>query len=112
MDDQTIEMSTFMLGILKSGAAYLPIDRQNPIDRSLEILNDSKTKIILTRSQVIKDISFTRLQNIKNINKHILLTQKRQQITDLDMLPMPDRSLVDYNKYNQHIGEGCVMKGI
>lgn len=45
------------LGILMSGAAYLPIDPENPKERILQIINDAEVKIILTQSWVEDRIS-------------------------------------------------------
>ena len=110
MDDHTIDMIISILGILKAGAAYFPIDLQNPVDRNHVILDDSKANVILTRSGIIKDIPFHWLQNLQNIKEQVIVTPKRQPILDLDMLPIPDRSLVDYEKYDRYIGEGPCMK--
>ena len=38
----------------------------------------------------------------------IILTKTRNQINDLDTLPIYDRSLVDYSKYNKNIGHAGV----
>ena len=35
----------------------------------------------------------------------VLLTTNRKQINNLDDLPTYDRSLVDYSKYNETIGQ-------
>ncbi len=112
MDNQSIEMIICILAVLKSGAAYLNVDRHNPDERNLFLLNDSNSQYLLTRSHFVKDKPYRRLQNLQNIGDKIFVTSKRKQIVDLDMLSMPDRNLVDYNKYNQHIGEGCVMNSI
>lgn len=45
-------------------------------------------------------------------NLSIKLTSPRPQITDFDRLPFPDRSLVDYEKYNQYIGQALVKNSI
>ena len=43
------------------------------------------------------------------INKNnIVLTSTRKQINNLDTLPVYDRSLVDYKKYNDQIGHAGV----
>ncbi len=39
---------------------------------------------------------------------NIILTKTRNQINDLDTLPVYDRSLVDYSKYNKNIGHAGV----
>ncbi len=41
-------------------------------------------------------------------NKDIILTPTRKQVNDLDKLPVYDRSLVDYSKYNKTIGHAGV----
>ena len=46
--ERSLEMLVSIVGILKSGAAYLPIDPNNPIERTNYILNDSKAKMVLT----------------------------------------------------------------
>ena len=40
-----------LLGILKAGAAYVPLDSEYPTDRVTYILNDSRCKIIVTTSE-------------------------------------------------------------
>lgn len=42
----------------------------------------------------------------------ILITDRRPQIMDFDGLPIPDRSLVNYEKYNRYIAQAGVKNGI
>ena len=44
--------------------------------------------------------------------KNIILTKTRKQINNLDSLPVYDRSLVDYKKYNKHIGHAGVKNSL
>lgn len=37
-----------MLGVLKSGGAYVPIDPENPVQRISYIINDTKARLVLT----------------------------------------------------------------
>lgn len=46
--DRSIEMITSILGVLKAGAAYVPIDPYFPQKRISYILNDSKPEIVIT----------------------------------------------------------------
>ncbi|MFP3636687.1 amino acid adenylation domain-containing protein [Bacillus sp. SIMBA_033] len=48
MADRSPEMIAGIIGILKSGAAYLPIDPEYPERRIKYLLEDSKTNLILT----------------------------------------------------------------
>jgi radical SAM superfamily enzyme YgiQ (UPF0313 family) len=53
-------------------------------------------------------------QHIKQPPKHkltergVCFTEAREQITDLDMLPRIDRSLIDYTRYHQFIGQSGI----
>ena len=46
--DRSIEMMISIFGILKAGAAYLPLNPDNPEERLRSILKEAATKIILT----------------------------------------------------------------
>ncbi|MCP4157021.1 MAG: amino acid adenylation domain-containing protein, partial [bacterium] len=48
MMERSIEMITGIMAILKTGAAYLPIDPAFPAERIQYMLEDSKTKILLS----------------------------------------------------------------
>jgi tyrocidine synthetase-3 len=46
-----------ILGVLKAGAAYLPIDPNYPQERKQWILNDARPSVLLTHSDFLFDIS-------------------------------------------------------
>jgi amino acid adenylation domain-containing protein/FkbH-like protein len=48
---RTADLLTGMLGILKSGSAYVPLDRNYPSERLRNILEDAKTPLVLTLGQ-------------------------------------------------------------
>lgn len=60
------------LGILKSGAAFLPIDTKTPLERIRQIINLSKAKIVLSD----RDIDF----GIKQINVLEILNYKKETL--------------------------------
>jgi amino acid adenylation domain-containing protein/FkbM family methyltransferase len=47
-----------ILGILKAGGAFLPIDATYPMERKAYILNDAGVKLLLTHSDDMFDLSF------------------------------------------------------
>jgi amino acid adenylation domain-containing protein/non-ribosomal peptide synthase protein (TIGR01720 family) len=58
--DRSEYMIIAILAVLKSGAAYVPIDPQHPNERTKHILNDTKTKIIIANEvydRKLKEIS-------------------------------------------------------
>lgn len=49
--DRSIELIVAILGVLKSGCAYLPVDTQNPVARIRQILTEGKAKLLLTAQE-------------------------------------------------------------
>ena len=54
--ERSPNMVVAVLGILKTGAAYVPLDRENPSARLAYILEDSQIKILLTESELENDL--------------------------------------------------------
>ncbi len=58
MVERSLEMIVGIIGILKSGGAYLPIDSSYPKDRIEYILKDSESEILLSKINLIETIEF------------------------------------------------------
>jgi len=56
--DRSLEMIVSLLGVLKAGAAYVPIDIHYPHERVAFILKDAKVQIILTKNIFLQNTSF------------------------------------------------------
>ncbi|WP_119343151.1 non-ribosomal peptide synthetase [Facilibium subflavum] len=54
--DKSVEMIVGILGILKSGGAYVPIDSNYPDERIHYILNDTKAICLLTQSDCVSQL--------------------------------------------------------
>ena len=50
--ERSLEMIIGILGVLKSGGAFVPLDPDNPKDRLEYMLSDSKIKILLTQNKL------------------------------------------------------------
>ncbi|TPG68250.1 amino acid adenylation domain-containing protein [Brevibacillus laterosporus] len=51
--DRSITMMESILGIWKAGGAYIPIDPEYPMQRITGILEDSRTTVLITKSQFV-----------------------------------------------------------
>ncbi|PYP88150.1 MAG: non-ribosomal peptide synthetase [Blastocatellia bacterium AA13] len=49
--DRSLDMAVAVLGVVKSGAAYLPLDPAYPIDRLAFMLQDSGARLVITQEQ-------------------------------------------------------------
>jgi amino acid adenylation domain-containing protein len=107
-----VDMMIVIFGVLKAGGAYLPIDPDIPTARVATMLEESGAAILLTGSRLLSERSFTALQGQTVVGIQPRVTAPRQRITNMDALPMPDRSLVDYRKYNRYIGYAGVKHTI
>ncbi|HEX5746348.1 MAG TPA: amino acid adenylation domain-containing protein [Archangium sp.] len=52
--DRSIEMVVALLGILKAGSAYVPIDPSYPQDRLAYMLQDSNVRVLLTQQHLVE----------------------------------------------------------
>lgn len=50
------EVTIAMLGILKSGAAYIPLDPEIPADRVNFIMEDANSKLLITSNEILDRI--------------------------------------------------------
>ena len=108
MIEPAIDMIVGILGILKAGGAYLPIDAGYPKNRVRAMLEDCQVSILLTNNSSIENHPFTGLQNLQPIKSKLRQTTVRPRIADLDAVQIPDRSLVNYEKYNKYISHASV----
>lgn len=58
MLEPSMEMIVGILGVLKAGGAYLPIDPKSPIERVKFVLNDSNALMLLTTSNLAGKVDY------------------------------------------------------
>src|SRR6267143_996509 len=52
--DRSLEMAVAILGILKSGGAYLPLDPEYPLERLVFMIEDARPRLVVTKSSLAK----------------------------------------------------------
>ncbi len=112
MTGRSTAMIVGLLTVLKAGGAYLPIDPDTPQNRIVSMLDDCNAALLLTEKDAVKEYSFADLQGLQSIKAVPQATSTQPQILALDGLPIPHRSTVDYEKYNQYPGEAMVKDSI
>ncbi|MEH2000298.1 MAG: amino acid adenylation domain-containing protein, partial [Nostoc sp.] len=61
--ERSLEMVIGLLGILKAGGAYVPIDPSYPQERIGLMLQDSRTSVLLTQSDLLDQLPLAELEN-------------------------------------------------
>ena len=62
--ERSLDMVVGMLGILKAGAAYLPIDAATPTERTAFLLADSNIRLLLTQTGLLSKLPATAVQTL------------------------------------------------
>ncbi len=105
MVERSLDMIVGILGILKAGGAYLPIDPKYPKKRVMYMLNESRVSLLLTMDQIANKFTYTTLQNLSSHkDANIITTPSVEIMKDLDILPLPDRTLINCEYYQKYIG--------
>ncbi|MDD4111509.1 MAG: amino acid adenylation domain-containing protein [Herbinix sp.] len=112
MLEKSLNYTIAIIGILKAGGAFLSIDIDYPMERVKYILNDSGAVMVLTDSDVANKFPFDFLQKVEVERMPLYYVQKREPIINFDSIPIPDRTLIDYDKYSDYIGQAMVKNSI
>ncbi len=62
--DRSVEMVVGLLGVLKAGGAYMPLDPASPRERLSDVLADARVEIILTKGRIRGALPPTAAQTI------------------------------------------------
>ncbi|MFN8598686.1 MAG: amino acid adenylation domain-containing protein [Anaerolineae bacterium] len=62
--ERSVELIVAVLGVLKAGAAYVPIDPQYPAERQAFMLADSNAALLLTHSEVLACLSRSDVEQV------------------------------------------------
>ncbi|WMJ80681.1 amino acid adenylation domain-containing protein [Clostridium sp. MB40-C1] len=83
MLERSIEMIVAIIGVLKSGAAYLPIDPKHPKNRIEYMLKNSETNILLSIPKLLDNIDFN--GNILDMSKKQLFDKKLNNLNNINV---------------------------
>ncbi|MCP4152985.1 MAG: AMP-binding protein, partial [bacterium] len=105
MMERSMDMLVALLAVLKAGGAYLPITPGSPVERILYMLENSGSKMLISRGSTAGKLPFTTLEGFEfDREVRIVATGPASPIEDFDSLPVPDRSSIDMRRYKGHIG--------
>ncbi|NOQ26058.1 MAG: amino acid adenylation domain-containing protein [Bacteroidales bacterium] len=79
--DRSIEMIISILGVLKAGGTYLPLDIESPKERINYIIKESKPNLILSQSSVNKNVELE-VEFLDLFDPSLYLHNKGQNISE------------------------------
>jgi amino acid adenylation domain-containing protein len=88
--ERSLEMIIAILGVLKAGAAYVPIDPSYPDERIRYLLEDTKSELLLTQTHLVA--SLQRIINLQQSPQLISLDNQPHQHEDKTNLPLQSQS--------------------
>jgi len=112
ISEPSLHMPAELLGILKAGCAYLPIDPGYPEERIRFMLDDSGAPLLLAQESAVRQLSGIGLRGLDSLADGFVLTPARAPIRNLDTLPFVDRSLIDHDRYHRFIGQSMVKHAV
>ncbi len=84
--DRSIETIIEILGIVKSGAAYLPLDLEYPEERLKYMTEDSKAKVILVKSNLLENKLLNNIDiELLSIDSAEVLSQSIENLSNTNM---------------------------
>ena len=102
---RSLELMIAILGVLKSGACYIPIDPTYPEKRIEYMLENSRAKYLITTNELYNNIDFDNKINISNEEIYI------QNDTNLQNINNPeDLAYVIYTSGSTGLPKGVMLK--
>ena len=72
---RSMETVISILGVIKAGGAYVPLDPTHPVERNKYIINDTKSKIVITSNNLLDNIAA-----LVSPDTNILLTENLKSL--------------------------------
>ena len=105
--ERSLEMAVALLGVLKAGAAYLPLDPIYPKERLAFMLSDSCARVLVTQQRLVSDLPTGELDQV------VCLDADGAELAERDRENSPSRTLPDNLAYVMYTsGSTGTPKGV
>jgi amino acid adenylation domain-containing protein len=107
--ERTMELIVCLLAVLKSGAAYLPLDPTYPLDRLSYILSDARADILLTTDDLRMILQSTHKKTVTLDGDRKLIELERKDSLGIDNNPL-DLAYVIYTSGSTGQPKGVMIE--
>ncbi|OAB26474.1 hypothetical protein PMSD_25135 [Paenibacillus macquariensis subsp. defensor] len=108
LTDHSIETVIGILGVLKAGGAYLPIDSQCPLDRLMLILQDASVGILLTNKMLADDLPSSLI--VLNLNLESTYLSRNMQVLSNSYCGLDNLAYVIYTSGSTGKPKGVMIE--
>jgi amino acid adenylation domain-containing protein len=74
--ENSVEMIVALLGVLKSGAAYVPLDTEYPAERLRLMLQDTRMPLLITEPRLVPKLPHVELRTVYLDDEHDLIARQ------------------------------------
>ncbi|HDX9649186.1 TPA: amino acid adenylation domain-containing protein, partial [Bacillus cereus] len=110
MVERSLDMIVGIMGILKSGAAYLPIDPEYPEERIKYMVEDSNAKFVLTQTHLYDKLHFINNECITKISINDETIKNQEQINMERRNNRNDLAYVIYTSGSTGLPKGVLVE--
>ncbi len=102
--DRSVQFVGCMLGIIKSGGVYTPLDTQNPASRVENMMSENSFEVLITTASLLKEldaISVTKVIVIDEVPKKLVTQWKRKGIQVYDSTSIEGQKVTNPENNNR-----------
>lgn len=109
--DRSVEMVSALLGVMKSGAAYLPLDTSYPKDRIKYIIDESEAPYVITTSSLAQRCSLGNI-GVEWLDIYRLLDKEghSREVLAKEISDESDLAYVIYTSGSTGYPKGCMIE--
>jgi len=105
--EKSLEMIVGILGILKAGGCYVPIDPEYPLERVTHIIRDSECRIVLTQDKICDRIPF--VHEIKRLSLDSLKSYHSEKSNPAGINVPSDLAYIIYTSGTTGMPKGTLL---
>ena len=93
--ERSLNMVVGIIGVMKSGAAYVPLDPTYPTERLAYMIEDSQISVLLTQEKLIKQLPVSQQKDFQTGPRIICLDTDQEDIAEILSVEKPTAPLLD-----------------
>ncbi len=110
--ERSAEFVSTMMGIIKSGGVYTPIDTQNPASRVEKMLLENSFEVLITTASLLKDlpkVSVSKVIVIDEVSEELMVGLEKEGVHVYDCTSIEDQEVTNPENNNRMNGWAYIL---